>query len=147
MPTLVIFAALSGCVIPPVTPQVSHLGPDLSVKATSPNESKVLLFNNSSRLMFGVDNTGRINVWLNGRGVASLDIGEYVQISVPRGRHTLELLHRDIIEFRTSHELNVAGDTAIVEIAASILSNEFRVNDVLPRENDLPAPFVPYKTK
>lgn len=147
MSILVIFTALSGCVIPPVTPQVSHLGPDLTVKAASPNEAKVLLFNNSSRLMFGVDNTGRMNVWLNGRGVASLDIGEYVQISVPYGRYTLELLHRDMFDFKTSHELNVAGDTAIVEIAASILSNEFRVHDVLPRESELPIPFVPYKTK
>jgi hypothetical protein len=135
----------SGCALTPVNPEFVSLGGSLSAKAANPSESKVLIFNNSSKLMFGFDGTGKMNVSMNGKGVASLNIGEYVQIGLPKGKHTMSLVHRDVVEFSSTHEISVENESTYIEIAASVVSNSFKVHPELPTGNALPSPFVPIK--
>ncbi len=117
------------------------LRPELTTEPSKPENSKVLIYNNSNRLAFLL--TGKMHVRLNGRGVAALEIGEYVQIEVPQGKHELMLSHWDMIVFNSTHELNVDGSSIFVEVQATPVSNYMRVHPKLPPKSELPTGFRP----
>jgi hypothetical protein len=58
---------LGGCMMAPIQSELPLLGADTSLRSNKSDEVVLLRFNNSSKLMFGLDNTGRINVPLNGK--------------------------------------------------------------------------------
>jgi hypothetical protein len=90
-----------------------------------------VLVNNSSKLLHGTDGTGRINVLLDGKAVGGPNIGEYVQIEVPKGKHTLETWHLDVIKFRTEEEINVDQDL-VIQRKATPFSNRIFVQKTMP---------------
>lgn len=134
--------ALSACMMAPIKPELPHLNEDLSSRSPAPGEARLVFFNNSSKLMFGPDNSGRVNIWLNGKAIGGPNIGEYVQVQVPKGKHQLTLLHLDMFEFRSTHELEAADDLLFVEVRATVVSNEYQVHKSLPTGNYLPQPFT-----
>lgn len=141
----VILLALQGCAGPTVLrAEIPILGPDISATPSVQGESKVLFFNNSNKLLFGIDNTGKVGIYVDGKGLGVLQIGQYVQISLPRGPHRIELVHVDIVEFRSSHSLEVGSEAAYVEVFATPVSNDLNVFSSLPEGNYLPKPFEPY---
>lgn len=136
---------LAGCTMAPIKSEWPLMGSNLSLKSTDPSQAKMLIFNNSSKLMFGSDNTGLINIKLNGKGAGSLDIGEYIQLQVLRGKHKLELVHRDLFDFggfKSEHEIEITGDSIIIEIAATPVSNKIQIHKEIPP--DVPKFFFPY---
>ena len=115
----------------PVRPELPLLGNDLSVRSTSSDHAKLVLINNSSKLLHGADGTGLINVRLDGKAVGGPNIGEYLQIQVPKGRHTLEVCHLDVIKLRTEQEINVDQDL-VIELKATPFSNKILVQSTMP---------------
>jgi hypothetical protein len=129
--TIVICTSFSGCLMAPVRPEVPLLGSDLSVGSSRPDQAKLVFVNSSSKLLHGADATGRINVRLDGKAVGGPNVGEYLQVQVPKGKHTLEVWHRDVINFRTEHEINVDQDL-VVELKATPFSNRILVQSTMP---------------
>lgn len=118
---------------------------DLAAKPTSSAETKVLVFNSSHPVLYAL--TGSMEVRLDGRGVATLAIGEYVQLPVSRGTHKIELVHWDLFPFKSSHSLEVGEQDVFVEVSASAISNELRVHPTLPEASALPRSFRAYSQK
>jgi len=140
--TAVIVTLMSGCAMAPVMPEIPHVQSDLNAQSTRPNEVMLVLFNTSSKLLFGLDNTGRLNAWLDGKAIGGPNIGEYVQIQVPKGKHQLTLVHLDMVEFRTTHEIDAQDDPLFLEIRATPVSNKIQVHKSLPAASYLPQPFT-----
>ena len=134
--------ALAACMMAPVKPELTHLNEDVNSPSPVQREVRLVFFNNSSKLMYGPDNTGRINIWLNGKAVGGPDIGEYIQVQVPKGKHQLTLVHLDGIEFKSTHELQAVESLLFVEVRATPVSNDVEVHKSLPKGNYLPQPFA-----
>jgi hypothetical protein len=128
---------LSGCMMAPVQPEVPLLGSDLSVRTATPDQFKLVLVNTTSKVTHGVDNTGRINVRIDGKAVGGPNIGEYLQVEVSRGKHQLEVWHRDVINFRTKKEFVVEQDL-FVQLKATPFSNDILVQSTMPDGNFRP---------
>jgi hypothetical protein len=144
---LIAFTAtlLSGCMMAPIKPDLPHLNESIESRSTKADEARLIFFNNSNKLLFGLDNTGRINVLLNGKAVGGPNIGEYIQVQVPKGKYLLNLVHLDLFEFRSVHELDVQDDPLFVELRATVVSNEIQVHKSLPADNYLPKPFIRFE--
>jgi hypothetical protein len=140
----VVVSSFAGCLMAPIRPEITHLQGNLTEPSTTPGEAKLVLFNNSNKLLFGLDNTGRINAWLNSKAVGGPNIGEYIQLQVPKGKHELTLVHLDVLEFRSQHQIDVQDDLLFIELRATPVSNEIRLHKILPAENYLPKPFMQY---
>lgn len=138
---------LVSCMMKPIKSEIPHLTGDLADRSTDPNEVKLILYNNSNALLYGPDYSARINVWFDGKALGGPNIGEYIQIQVPKGKHQLELVHLDVMEFRSKHELDAQDDPLIVELRTTPVSNEIRLHKTLPTGNDLPKPLIPYVQK
>jgi hypothetical protein len=125
------FAAVSGCAMAPVQPEVPLLGSDLSVRSSNPNEAKLVFVNTTSKLSHGADGTSRINVRIDGKAVGGPNIGEYVQVQVPKGKHQVEVWHLDVMKFRSEEEINVDQDL-FIEMKATPFSNKILVQSTMP---------------
>lgn len=122
---------LAGC-LTPVKNEIPLAGPDLSLPATNPNETRLVIFNDSNYLLYGLDGSGRINVKLNGRGLTQLKVGYYVQVIVPRGSCEVGLLHVDQEYYSTTHQIELTGPEAFLEVRVTGFSNEARLVPALP---------------
>jgi hypothetical protein len=128
---LVVPLLLTGC-LTPVKNEIPLAGSDLSVKATSTNDTKLVIFNVSNYLLYGLDGTGRINVKLNGQGVAQLKVGYYAQLIVPKGSYRVDLLHVDRDYYSSQHQIELSEPESFLEIRAISFSNEARLVSTLP---------------
>jgi hypothetical protein len=128
---LVIALLLAGC-LTPVQNEIPLAGSDLSVKATGTNDTKLVIFNTSNYLLYGWDGTGRINVKLNGRGVAQLKVGYYAQVIVPKGSYQVDLLHVDREYYSSQHQIELSEPESYLEVRAISFSNEARLVPALP---------------
>jgi hypothetical protein len=130
---LALLVATSGCMMAPLRPELPLLDDDLSIHSSDPNGVKLVLLNNSNKWMYGLDRTGRVNIWLDGKAVAGPDIGEYVQLQIPKGKHQLELVHLDVTKHRSIHEIDAQTSPLFVELRATPLSNKIRLHDEMPQ--------------
>jgi len=105
---------------------------DLAIKTTDPTQTKLVVFNASNRLLFDTYGSGRINIEIDGKGLIQLNIGQYIQVIVSRGEHHLQLLHKDLFNFRSQHHIDLTGPEAYVKIWATLFSNKVRIVPELP---------------
>lgn len=141
----VVAAFLQACAVAPIATEVQLQAGEMQVPQKQAGKTYVLLYNNANKLLYGIDNTARLNVWLDGKGIGGLDIGQYVQMVLPNGEHVLKLLHRDVLDFESTHRIALNGEPLFIEMYPTPVSNSIAVHGKLPTGNDLPKPFVPYR--
>ncbi len=123
---------LSSCGLNSITSEYSF--EDLYMKDVSLEklgDGKVMFYNNVN-LMHTLDNTGRLNVWIDDKPAGQIRGGEYIIYKVDIGKHKVRLLHIDMANIRSSHEFYVDETTKVVKIKATIVSNDFSVTNILP---------------
>jgi hypothetical protein len=136
---VVVCLCLAGCAMAPVKAEIPLLGADLAARPDTPSQAKLLIFNSSNPVLYAL--TGSIEVRVDGRGVATLAVGEYVQVPIPRGTHTIDLAHWDFVTFRTTHSVEVTSSDLFLEVFATPVANEVRMHPALPPQSELPRSF------
>ena len=112
----------TGC-LTPVKNEISLATGGTMDKPADPNDTRLVIFNDSDFLAFGMDGSGRINVKLNGQGVTQIRIGQYAQVIVPQGKYHVELVHFDTATFSSEHEIELNTPVSFLEIYATPTSN------------------------
>jgi hypothetical protein len=130
---LMVLVIASGCAINTIIPEYPLPSQSIDARPAT-GQVKVVLFNDSNRFLYGLDGSGKINVILAGKNVASLQIGAYVQIFVDPGEYDLLLAHRDMATFENRYRLRVQGDAVFVKIYSQPISTDFEIVDALPAE-------------
>jgi len=126
-----ILLVLNGCaIVPPVKNEFPLLGKNSGFHSDDPSKVKLLIFNASNPVWSG-PNSGK-DIWLDGKGVVRLETGQYVELLVAKGAHTLKLLHQDLWDFYSTHEIVINESPAILEICSSVTSNKARLLKALP---------------
>ncbi|GEM_PF-1946183 len=123
----------SGCAINTIIPQYPLPSQSIDARPAT-GQVKVLFFNDSNRFLYGLDGSGKINVTLAERNVASLQIGTYVQLFMDPGQYNLVLAHRDMATFESKHRLRVQGDAVFVKVYSQPMSTDFDIVNALPTE-------------
>ena len=122
---LIIFGAilLMGCGITPIQRRINLPPQDISQPLTDDSMVRLILFNNSNKLLFGMDGSGKINLSLDGKGVCRLNIGEFVVVETNKGNHTIGLEHRDIFRFSSSHTTSAIEKDNYIQVYSTPVSN------------------------
>jgi len=128
---LVLPLLLSGC-LTPVQSEIPLAQGDLSVKATNTNDTKLLIFNDSDHVLYGLDGSGRINVKLNGKGVAQLHNGQYLQVILQKGSYRVDLAHLDMVKFSSKYQIELTNSESFLEIRSTPTSNHAEIVPALP---------------
>lgn len=112
--TCSIVAFLSGCASAPVTPSMPFAAGQATDPPTAADRSRVVFVNRYHDWMtdptarplnihaVGIElnrgiRIGSINVLIDGKPVGYVSQYEYVQVEVPHGKHTVTLVHPDVV--------------------------------------------------
>lgn len=126
-------AALSGCAIPRLASEFPRTDQRLSAPVP-PGYSRVVVFNSSNSVLYGLDHSGRMQVLIDNRALGSLDPGEYAQVFLKPGRHDVALRHRDMMWFETEHPVLIDRPERFLEVACEPSGQRFEARDELPIE-------------
>ncbi|MGA3265191.1 MAG: hypothetical protein ABSE16_00020 [Verrucomicrobiota bacterium] len=96
------------------------------------NDTKLVIFNTSDYLAYGLDGSGRINVRLDGRGVGQINLRRYAQLIIPKGAYDVELVHLDMGTFTSHHQIELTEPESYLQIFATPTSNRAFLVSHLP---------------
>jgi hypothetical protein len=117
---------LSACAISTLQPAVPL--PEQSLDTSpGPGTTRVVLFNDSDRVLYGLDGSGKINASLDGKGLASVKIGQYLRLDLAPDEYILTLEHRDIVVFKSTHVPRVDQEPVFVKFGCTPTSHSVRV--------------------
>ncbi len=118
-----IIIAISGCGVVPIKPEILYPVQDLDANPGDEPKTRLIVFNDSNRWFFGEDRAGKLNVFIGGKAAGTLNIGQYLVLALDGGDYDLDLHHRDILNFRSTHSISVSGREQYLKVYAKILSN------------------------
>jgi hypothetical protein len=121
-----VLIVLSGCaMVPPVKNEIPVLGQSSIAGSKEANKVKILIFNASNPVWSG-PNSG-MDIWLDTKGLVRLETGQYVELFVSPGAHTLKLLHQDMLDFYSTHEIVIDQSQPFMEVCSAATTNKVRV--------------------
>lgn len=137
---ITIMILICACGATPPVRDVTLPEQKLGMAPIGPAYSKLVLFNDSNRALYGMDGSGKINVHLDGKGVGQLRIGEYVILDVTKGMHKIDLLHVDMMSFKSTHDVEVEQDEEYAKVYAKMTSNGI---EIVEKPKDFESRFKP----
>jgi len=81
-----------------------------------------------------IDNSAKLNVWIDGKALGQLLPREYVIVKMKKGEHKISLLHKDIANFKSEHLFQIDKDTKILKVKPTITSNKAELTNELPKK-------------
>ena len=127
---------LTSCALKPISSEFSFVKTDLEkVELDKLGDGNILIYNGAN-ILHKLDNTARLNVWINNKALGQIRPSEYVIINLTDGKYDFKALHIDLVNMRSNHEVVIDNKTKIIKIKPTITSNKLEVTNVLPSNFD-----------
>ena len=122
---------LCSCGIHTIKPEYNM--PDQNIQANlDKGKTRVIFFNDSNSILYGLDGSDKINIKLNDKAVGSLKIGDYVQIFLEQGAYDLYLAHWDLVTLESTYKINIGKDDVYIQVYSQTTSTAYQIVDELP---------------
>ena len=103
------------------------------ISANEVGNGKVLIFNGSG-MNHKIDDTSRLNVWINGSVLGQLNSNEYAVIYLLPGTYNFKLQHKDIGNFESTHLIEIVKETTFINVKPTVTSNKVEIIANFPEE-------------
>ena len=123
---------LTSCALKPIPSQMEYQKIE-NVELDQLGNGKVMIYNGSN-VFHKADNTERLNIHINDKALGQLRGSEYVIINLADGDYKFDVLHLDMVNMRSSHEVTVDSKTKVIMIKPNITSNKLEVTNELPEK-------------
>ncbi|MDW5289927.1 hypothetical protein [Formosa sp. PL04] len=129
---LSIFFLLHSCALKPITSEYTFVKTDIeNVDIDQLGNGQILIYN-SADILHKLDNTARLNVWIDNKQLGQIRPSEYVIINFKPGQYEFKLLHIDFVKMSSNHTVIVDKDTKIIKIKPTVTSNRLDVTNEIP---------------
>lgn len=125
---------LSSCALRTVPSDYASVKLDVIDNNTLGN-GKVLIYNGAG-ILHKMDNTARLNIGLDGKSLGQIRPKEYVIVDLEKGKHEFTVLHIDMVNIRSKHQVEIDENTKVIKIEPTITSNKLTVTNILPEKFD-----------
>ena len=116
---------LNSCALKPIKSEYNFSDSGLiNYDLTKLGKGKVLIYNGAN-ILHKLDNTARLNIW--------------IIIDLMYDKYQFKLLHIDLVNMRSNHEVEINEDTKVIMVKPTVTSNNLKVT------NQLPSSFEKYK--
>ncbi|SHK09163.1 hypothetical protein [Chryseobacterium polytrichastri] len=131
-----IFSALSltSCALRSIPSDYSSVRLE-TVDTNTLGNGKVLIYNGAS-ILHSMDNTARLNVWIDDKSIGQIRTKEYLIIDLKNGNYDFKALHIDMVNMRSTHKVEINDNTKVIRIEPTITSNKLTVTNILPENFD-----------
>ncbi|WP_299209353.1 hypothetical protein [uncultured Dokdonia sp.] len=124
---------LTSCALKPITSEFTFIKTDLEkVELENLGNGTVLIYNGAD-ILHKMDNTARLNIWIDNKPLGQIRPSEYVIINLNDGKYLFDVLHLDLVNMRSSHDVLIDGNTKVIKIKPNLTSNKLTVTNELPK--------------
>lgn len=127
---------MTSCALKPITSEYKFVKTDIeNFELNDLGNGNVLIYNGAN-ILHKMDNTAGLNIWLDNKPLGQIRPGEYVIINLKNGKHHFKLLHIDIVNIRSEHEVEIDNETKVIKIKPTITSNKLELTNEFPKKFD-----------
>ncbi len=101
-------------------------------------KGKILIYN-AAGLNHKIDDTARLNIWINGKAVGQLQANQYAVLFLMPDTYEIRVQHKDVKVFESAHTVKIENNTSVISVKPTITSNKIEIT------NDIPEGFQRYK--
>lgn len=131
---LAIILLVSSCALKPIISDYTFIKTNLeNVDFDKLGNGTVLIYNGAD-ILHKIDNTARLNIWINNKALGQIRSREYVIINLKKGKYQFKALHIDIVNMRSTHDVEIDENTKIIKIKPNLTSNRLTVTNEFPRK-------------
>ncbi|RXJ44643.1 hypothetical protein [Gelidibacter gilvus] len=128
----VVVLQMTSCALKPTTSEYTFIKTDLEkVDLDHLGDGTVLIYNGAN-MLHKMDNTARLNIWIDGKSLGQIRPSEYVIINLEYGKHHFKALHIDVVNMRSEHDVEIDKNTKVINIKPNITSNRLIVTNEFP---------------
>lgn len=128
--------ALNSCALRPITSSYDYQKNRVErIDLDNLGNGRILIYNGANA-MHKIDNTARLNMWINEKPMGQIRASEYVIIELEKGTYDFKLLHVDMFNFKTFHKIEINEKIKVIKIKPTAISNELIITDQLPNNFD-----------
>jgi len=126
------FALLTSCALKPIPSEYKLINNGIE-DLEKLGDGTIMIYNGSN-VLHKADNTERLNIWINDKALGQLRGSEYVVIHLDEGVYKFDVLHLDMVNMRSTHEVTVDAQTKVIEIRPNLTSNKLEVTNEMPEK-------------
>lgn len=127
---------LTSCALRPITSEYTFIKTDIeNVELNDLGNGNVLIYNGAN-ILHKMDNTARLNIWLDNKPLGQIRPREYVIINFKKGKHYFKVLHIDVVNMRSKHEVEIDNETKVIKIKPTLTSNKLELTNEFPKNFD-----------
>ena len=134
---LILFSTVlftTSCALKPIISEHTFVKTDLKKVDLDKLGNGTILIYNGADILHKIDNTARLNVWIDNKALGQIRAREYVIINLKNGTHQFKALHIDVFKMRSSHDVEIDENTKVIKIKPNITSNKLTITNELPRK-------------
>ena len=133
---LILFSAIllfTSCALRPIASEYTFIKNDLEKVNLDKLGNGTVLIYNGANILHKVDVTARLNIWIDNKPLGQLRPSEYVIINLKNGKHQFKVLHIDVVNMRSLHDVEIDEKIKVIKIKPNITSNKLTVTNELPK--------------
>ncbi|WP_242404079.1 hypothetical protein [Formosa agariphila] len=139
--SLIIVAILlcNACGLKPIASEYTFVKTDVEdVDINQLGDGHVLIYNGAN-MLHTVDNTARLNVWIDNIPLGQIRPSEYAILNFKPKSYQFKLLHIDFVNMKSEHTVEINNQTKVIMIKPTVTSNKLEIT------NELPSKFEKFK--
>lgn len=105
-----------------------------SAKVDELGNGKILIYNGG--VFKNILNTARLSIWIDDKLIGHIDPDEYLIVPLSKGKHHVKLLHVDVFNIKSKHDIVINDETKIVQVKPTAFSNKLLITNSLPKKFD-----------
>lgn len=127
---------VTSCALRPITSEYTFIKTNLEkVELEKLGDGNVLIYNGAT-ILHKMDNTARLNIWIDDKPLGQIRSSEYVVVNFKNGPHQFKVRHIDVVNMRSEHEVEIDETTKVIKIKPTIFFNKLEVTNELPSNFD-----------
>ena len=126
------FLPLTSCALKAIPSEYSYIKTDLTKVDINDLGNGTVLIYNGANILHKLDNTARLNVWIDDKPLGQIRPSEYLIINMENKKHIIKLLHIDVVNMRSEHDVIVTNETKIIRVKPTLTSNKLEVANEFP---------------
>lgn len=128
---ILLVMTLTSCALKPIPSDYKIHKLDL-VDPNTLGNGKIMIYNGAN-FLHTIDNTARLNVWIDAKSIGQIRPKEYLIIDLKNGKYEFLALHIDLVNMRSKHQVEIDESTKVIRIEPTLTSNKLTITNVLPQ--------------
>lgn len=125
---------LVSCALGAISPEYDFIKKEKEeIRLENLGYGKILVYNGAD-IFHKIDNTGRLNIWIDSAALGQIRPKEYVVINLDKGEYEFQVMHLDVVNMKSTHIVTIDKNTKVIRIEPTFVANKLRVTNELPEK-------------